>query len=346
MSIQSSIFAYAIATLSLAAPALAQTPTPEQQPLTLDEVNAATFSPTPAKMASSQPGDQSDAPAMPDPLIVKLQVLLDRASVSPGVIDGFEGENVSKAIAAFEREHGLPEDGKLDADVFSALDTKPASPVLVRYTITAKDLAGPFVASIPGDYGEWAKMDLSGYTSPQEMFAERFHMDEDLLAALNPDVDFSSEGTQIVVADPGDDRQQAELARIEVDRARGSLRAYDANGNEVLFYPATIGSLDNQSPSGTHTVQAVAPDPVYYYRPDVNFQQGDNDKPLEIPPGPNNPVGSTWIDLSEPTYGIHGTPEPAKIDKTFSHGCVRLTNWDVAELSRLVKKGLTVQFVN
>ncbi len=334
-------------TLIAVAPANAQQmSTGEGPPFTLDEVNAATFSPSPHPENNGRETAKADAPAKPDPLIVKLQVLLDRASVSPGVIDGFNGENVSKAVAAFEREHNLPEDGKLDADVFSALDTDPVHPVLTRYTITAKDLAGPFVASIPEDYGEWAKMQTSGYTSPEEMFAEHFHMDEDLLAALNPNADFSREGTQIVVADPGENRQKADLARIEVDRSRGSLRAYDGQGNEVLFYPATIGSVDNKSPSGTHTVQGVAPDPVYYYRPDVNFQQGDNDKPLEIPPGPNNPVGSTWIDLSEPTYGIHGTPEPSKIDKTFSHGCVRLTNWDAAELAKLVKKGLTVQFVN
>ena len=98
------------------------------------------------------------------------------------------------------------------------------------------------------------------------------------------------------------------------------------------------------SPSGTHLVNAIAPDAAYYYRPEVNFQQGDNTEPLTIPPGPNNPVGTTWIDLTEPTYGIHGTPEPSRIDKTSSHGCVRLTNWDVEELAALIEKGVRVEF--
>jgi lipoprotein-anchoring transpeptidase ErfK/SrfK len=111
-----------------------------------------------------------------------------------------------------------------------------------------------------------------------------------------------------------------------------------------VSYPATIGSQAVPAPSGIHKVAAIARDAAYYYRPDVNFQQGDNTEPLTIPPGPNNPIGTTWIDLTEPTYGIHGTPEPARIDKTNSHGCVRLTNWDVEELAGLIAKGVPVEF--
>lgn len=65
---------------------------------------------------------------------------------------------------------------------------------------------------------------------------------------------------------------------------------------------------------------------------------------LEIAAGPNNPVGSVWIDLTEETYGIHGTPEPSLIAKSQSHGCVRLTNWDAEELAGMVKKGTRVTF--
>ena len=89
----------------------------------------------------------------------------------------------------------------------------------------------------------------------------------------------------------------------------------------------------------------IAFDPEYTYNPKINFKQGENDKILRIPPGPNNPVGSVWIALSKPTYGIHGTPEPSKIGKTNSHGCVRLTNWDAQELAKLVSKGVTVEFM-
>jgi lipoprotein-anchoring transpeptidase ErfK/SrfK len=125
----------------------------------------------------------------------------------------------------------------------------------------------------------------------------------------------------------------------------GQLRAYDTTNRLLVAYPATVGSEDNPSPAGIHTVTAVAPEPTYTYNPEVNFQQGDNTEVLELAAGPNNPVGSTWIDLSEPTYGIHGTPEPSRIDKATSHGCVRLTNWDAEELAGMVEQGVTVEFI-
>ncbi len=134
------------------------------------------------------------------------------------------------------------------------------------------------------------------------------------------------------------------MVTLIADKVNAQLTGYDASGKLVVAYPATIGSEELPSPSGTHVVDAIAIDAAYYYNPDINFKQGANTEKLTLPPGPNNPIGTTWIDLSEPTYGIHGTPEPSKIDKTYSHGCVRLTNWDVEELATLVRKGVTVEF--
>ncbi|MGJ3263520.1 MAG: L,D-transpeptidase [Salinarimonas sp.] len=279
------------------------------------------------------------------PLVLRLQVLLDRAGVSPGVVDSYLGENVHKALDAYARREGIAADAPLAPETVEALIAGDGAPVLTRYAITEDDVAGPFVETIPDDYAELAEMDRLAYRGPQEMLAERFHMDQDLLAALNPDADFSRAGTEILVAQPGAPIDGARIARIEVSRSLGALRALDEAGDLVLFYPATIGSAQTPSPSGSHEVVGIAIDPAYYYRPDVNFQQGDLDEQLTIPPGPNNPVGSVWIDLSEPTYGIHGTPTPARIDKEYSHGCVRLTNWDAEELAGLVETGTPVEFV-
>ena len=138
---------------------------------------------------------------------------------------------------------------------------------------------------------------------------------------------FGRPGTVIKVANIGAD-VQTPVTRIIADKAKKQVRAYDAAGKLVAAYPATIGSSDTPSPTGTHEVARVAFNPEYTYNPNINFKQGDNDKILTIPPGPNGPVGSIWIALSKPTYGIHGTPDPSKIGKTESHGCVRLTNWD------------------
>ncbi|MEP1113140.1 MAG: L,D-transpeptidase, partial [Nitratireductor sp.] len=274
--------------------------------------------------------------------VARLQVLLDRAGVSPGVIDGRMGSNVRKALDALAEMTGERLDPSDTALVEAALaDT--GGPAFSTYTITAADAAGPFVASIPADYGDKARMERLGYTSTIEMLAERFHMDENYLRALNPGAAFSRPGTRIKVADPGKPRTGA-VTRIVADKGREQVRAYDAAGNLVAAYPATIGSTDTPSPSGTVKVERIAFDPEYTYNPKLNFKQGDNDKVLTIPPGPNGPVGTIWIALSKPTYGIHGTPEPARIGKTNSHGCVRLTNWDAHELAKMVTKGVWVSF--
>ena len=122
--------------------------------------------------------------------------------------------------------------------------------------------------------------------------------------------------------------------------------ALDDNGEWITAYPATIGSEHTPTPAGKMQVTAVAHNPTYSYDPDVNFQQGANREKLTLPPGPNSPVGSVWIDLSKPTFGIHGTPDPSKISKTASHGCIRLTNWDAEELAKMVTKGTAVEIVD
>ncbi|MEO6012840.1 MAG: L,D-transpeptidase [Devosia sp.] len=314
--------------------------------ITADAINAADIGSVPAKFLPLPPADEqtgSDTappPAVPDPAIAKLQILLDRAGASPGVIDGFDGDNVRKAVMAFETMQGLAADGMVTPEVVAALNT--AEPVIGTYTITDEDVAaiGP---PTPDDYAEKAKLEFLGYASVPELLGERFHMDDDLVKALNPGAQFVA-GEAVAVAAYGPDRE-GKVARIEADKATRQLRAYDADDRLIVAYPATIGSESNPSPSGTHLVAAVAPMPNYTYNPDINFQQGDNKDVLIIPPGPNGPVGSMWIDLTEPTFGIHGTPEPSKIDKTASHGCVRLTNWDAEELSKMVEPGVSVEFM-
>src|SRR5690606_32537873 len=107
----------------------------------------------------------------------------------------------------------------------------------------------------------------------------------------------------------------AKVARIVADKSARQVRAYGEDGRLVVAYPSTIGSEATPSPSGTHTVERIALDPQYTYNPKINFQQGNNTRVLTIPPGPNGPVGTVWIALSKPTYGIHGTPDPSKIGK-------------------------------
>ena len=333
------ILAFALVTTAAYAQQTSTMPVPS---LTAETVNAADLSTIPAVYTPpAEPTDPSAAVERhPDPAVVRLQVLLDRAGASPGVIDGFDGDNVRKAVLAFELMRSLPPDGALDPEVLAALET--GDPVIGDYAIIADDL-NAIGEPIPKDYAEQAKRKFLGYASIEESLAERFHMDIDLLKALNPGAGYTV-GEPIYVAAYGPDLK-GEVVRIEADKSLRQVRAYGADDRLIAAYPATIGSEENPSPSGTHIVESVAPMPEYTYNPKVNFQQGKNTEVLTIPPGPNGPVGSMWIDLSEPTFGIHGTPEPSLIDKTASHGCVRLTNWDANELAKMVKPGVPVAFV-
>ncbi len=282
-------------------------------------------------------------------LLIRAQVILDRAHFSPGVIDGADGTNFRRALGAFETADkiatpaavGLP---RLDATAWGALAAADGGAGVEEHVITPEDLKGPFVGRIPADLALQAKLPHLGYSTPLEALAEAFHMDPALLTALNPGADFGKAGTRLLVVRPAT-TPVAPVARVEVDKSNDQVRAFDAGGKLVASFPATVGSTERPAPSGAFAVRFVVTDPSYTHDPSrLTFGKASEGK-MTIQPGPNNPVGSTWIDLTIETYGIHGTPDPRLVGKTASHGCVRLTNWDAAALGHAVKKGTAVDFV-
>ena len=338
---------------SLIVLAACSAPAPDEQPdappvvalqplLTAEQIEAGvpTVAPPPAPPAEDAP---APTPAYaPEAGMVRLQILLDRSRFSPGVIDGLGGENTRQAIAAWRKANDLGEGGAADADLLQRLAAADAGPVMTRYTLTAADIAGPFSPPPTGELGDLAR-DGVHFTSPLERLAERFHVTEALLQGLNPGVDFRRAGQTIVVP-AVNDTPLTGVARIVIDKTERSARAYDEAGTMLAFYPATIGSSERPAPSGTVTVVGVAPEPDYTYDPErVSYDRGD--ARIVVPAGPNNPVGTVWIDLSRDTYGIHGSPDPSKIGKTASNGCVRLTNWDAEQLAAGVKPGVVVRFI-
>ena len=267
---------------------------------------------------------------------LKLQALLDWNHASPGPIDGGWGMNAKKALKNFQAMHGLPQDGRMSAEVWQRLNEKiPANqPVLVGYTLTQEDIKGPYQ---PTPSGSEAKSKMKGlyYQDVQEMLAERFHMDIRYLKKLNADKKFTV-GETITVFNPGAPLNE-KITRLVAKKADNILYAY--NGDKLIAtYPTTVGSSDTPSPTGSLTIVNRVKNP--WYR--ASSGEGKDKKVFMLPPGPNGPVGVVWMGLSKPSYGIHGSPVPEGISRQASHGCVRLTNWDVLEVYANVDTGTKV----
>jgi lipoprotein-anchoring transpeptidase ErfK/SrfK len=212
--------------------------------------------------------------------------------------------------------------------------------------LTEDDVKGPFVKKLPSKLEQMQDLDQLGYASPREAIAEKFHMSERLLQTLNPGKRFDRAGETIVVANVKNEAPGEKVSKVEIDKSRKMLRAFGKDGRLLAVFPASIGSKEKPAPDGRYKITSVTRNPTYRYNPDYHFKGVKSRKPFTIKPGPNNPVGSVWINLSLTGYGIHGTPEPGKISKTESHGCIRLTNWDANTLASMVEKGAVVSFLS
>jgi lipoprotein-anchoring transpeptidase ErfK/SrfK len=293
------------------------------------------------------------------PFALQLQVLLDRAGFSPGIIDAVWGINAAKAITFFANPDDSarfngdspPNTVSLDRPTYQRLRAaSQAKPLLTWYTVREEDLAGPFTR-IPENVYEQAKLHCLCYSSPGEELAERFHTSAKFLAELNPPVkiDALKPGTRILVPNLALDgsalpQDTAIAARIVISKKGYWTQVLDSAGKIIYHFPSTLGAGYDPSPTGDFHVTDVSRVPAFRYQPKLFSEVPDTDPPALLPPGPNSPVGVAWIQLSKPHYGIHGTSSPETIGYANSHGCVRLTNWDITRLAELVESGTPVQF--
>ena len=267
----------------------------------------------------------------------KLQALLNWHQNGVGAVDGSWGKNSRKAMQAFQMANGLAVTDTLNTETWQALsknDKLMAQPVLVSYQLTDADI-NIKTTTIPAGAEAKAKLEGMYYETVIEGLAEKFHISENYLKALNPNAKFSV-GETITVYNPGNPNTKP-VSRVIADKATETLYAYDDKGNLVASYPTTVGSTATPSPTGTHTVKVKVHEPNYTYT-------AENGSKSILPPGPNNPVGLVWIGLSKPSYGIHGSPDPARISRQASAGCIRLTNWDALALLGVIQNGATVEF--
>jgi lipoprotein-anchoring transpeptidase ErfK/SrfK len=270
--------------------------------------------------------------------VLRAQILLDRARFPTGEIDGAFGTNMARAIAGFQKSQGLESSGRLDLPTWEALNREGA-PALTSYLIADGDIAGPFSA-IPRDMMEQSKLPALGYTSPVEALAEKFHVSPKLLQQLNPGKTLATAGEEIIVPNVLSGNVLPKASKILVSQSDAAVSVLDASDRILARFPATTGSQHDPLPLGTWKINGVARNPPFNYNPQLFWDADPKHAKAKIAPGPNNPVGVVWIDLSKPHYGIHGTPEPSRIGKTQSHGCIRLTNWDALALAQAVASGM------
>lgn len=314
---------------------------------------------------AGQPSAQTAATSTIDLKTLQLQVVLAKLGFSPGVLDGKSGESLNDALRGFQEARGLPKSGKLDAATQRALAPYAGIAATKKLTLTNEALRGPFTFPMPTDEAEKAKLPALNYRNALEALAERFHTTNATLIALNGGETRLAPGVEVVfpnalpasrdyetsdevwkgrLAALNVSAVQPKAARIVVDKSDRVLRVYDAADKLVAQFPATMGSKTDPLPIGKWTIKGIAYNPDWQYNPEILKRADKTDEKMRIPPGPNNPVGVVWIDLSKPHYGIHGTPDPDKIGRAESNGCIRLTNWDAARLSLMVKAGVPAIF--
>ena len=273
-----------------------------------------------------------------------LQTALDRNGFGIGLIDGQAGSRTSQALHDYARSAGLS-----DAEARATLlaDTEPAT---FSYVITGADLAK--VGSAPLDYEEAAQVPAMACSSLDEVLLEQFHVSLLFLHRLNPAITNwtgVTAGTAVTVPNSRAESWPEVAARLEVDCSAYRIRAYDTNEALVASFPCSIARKLHKVPVGDLKLVAFAPHPNYTFDPQ-NFPESPRaqeiGRKLIIPPGPRNPVGVYWLSLSAPGFGMHGTPHPETIGRRESHGCFRLTNWDVTTLAKMVQAGTPVRVMN
>jgi lipoprotein-anchoring transpeptidase ErfK/SrfK len=278
-------------------------------------------------------------PGATGPRVVRAQILLDRARFSPGEIDGVYGDDLGIAVKGYQENHGLKPTGTIDAETWRLLGSD-AGPLLATYTITQADEKGPFLP-LPADVQEKAKMKWLGFETAEEGLGERFHSSPKLLAELNPDQKLDTAGGRIAV--PNVRRAVVRVAlRLVVSKSKRTVTAYGAGDKELAQYPATIGDSHDSLPIGHWTITSVLHYPWYNYDPEHFWNSNPKQAKATLPPGPNSPAGAAWIGISKEHYGIHGTPDPGHVRHGESAGCIRMTNWDVENLSHMVRRGTPV----
>ena len=303
--------------------------------------------PPPVRIVSPMPQPQPQPPPgiLPRPArdVFEAQLVLARHGLSPGSLDGVMGPQTRAAILAFQRKIGLAETLELDADTRSRLLLE--TPPLTTYTVTSNDLAR--LQPLSKTWLGKSQQTALEYETILELVAERGHASPNLIRRLNPAIDWTNvvAGTEVQIPDVKYPEPRERAGFIVISLGEKKLEAFDARTNLFAHFPCSIAARVEKRPAGELRVAAIAPNPDYTFDPEVFPESAEArqlNRKLSLPPGPNNPVGTAWISLDKPRYGMHGTPNPEQVGRTESHGCFRLANWNAEYLLKLVWIGMPV----
>jgi lipoprotein-anchoring transpeptidase ErfK/SrfK len=326
--------------------AQATPPTPNSEPITKDEtpslvVPLKTNAPVvdPKQMRETLP---TGFPRPPRDTL-EVQIALGRLAISSGSIDGVNGLQTRAALLAFQRENGLTPTGEADVATRNALSLDSAP--ITSCVITSNDLAR--LQPISKTWLGKSQQTALDYETILEFVAEKGHASPTLTKKLNPSVNWTNviAGTEVKIPAVEYPAPKIKAAFIVISLAERRLQAFGENTNLLAHFPCSIAAKFEKRPVGELHVKAIAPNPDYTFNPEV-FPESEEAQSLKtkliLPPGPNNPVGTAWISLDRPGYGMHGTPSPEQVGRTESHGCFRLANWNAEHLIKLVWVGMPV----
>ena len=256
-----------------------------------------------------------------------LQIALARKGISPGVLDGLTGQRTSAALRA------------------AGTNIAPAEDLWTTYTVTTNDLAR--LLPLGKTWLAKSQQERLDYETILELVAEKAWSHTNLIMRLNPGIDWTNvvAGTEIKVPKMELPPLKGKAAFVKIFLGDRVIEAFDADTNLLAHFPCSVAASMDKRPVGELHVETVAENPNYTFNPDVFPESAEArqlGRKLILAPGPNNPVGTVWIGLDRPGYGIHGTPRPEAVGRAETHGCFRLANWNAELLLKLIEIGTRV----
>jgi lipoprotein-anchoring transpeptidase ErfK/SrfK len=304
---------------------------------------------------------------------VRLQIFLDEANFGPGVIDGKPGRFTELAVFSWNEVNGHPVDSWTEVNT-AARNAVPNPLAMAVVPQEAKDWVD---SSLPTKRSLQARKKRMSYRSYGEFMAERYHCDVPYLAALNswPKIHSLKPHDSIIVPNVTPfhiekitgvnyEAEEALSARhVVVDTKINQVRIFEAapaalvvaepgaeiiqpvtraNRGLVASFPITPGQ-PKFIQFGTWELRNMVELPWWRYDQKFLDTGKRSENALNIPPGPNSPVGIIWNGTSRRGIGLHGTSDPETIGRARSAGCIRLANWDAIRLPNLIRPGASVE---